>query len=162
MGAHRSGHVPRGHSEELGGYPCNGHGGRRFAATAKYLTRANKRGDKEKARGDHGGVNGALGAPRPRPCSPGSLPPAAAGVLAAATAPLCPARRTPWPRITLSLAALAPSAAAYPFARPAVAPLPRAANFPKFLPFLDNNQYFLCFPPIEGNHPSIDISIFLN
>ena len=29
-----------------------------------------------------------------------------------------------------------------------------------FLPFLDNIQYFLCFPPIEGNHPSIDISIF--
>ena len=61
MGVHRSGHVPRGQSKELGGYPCNGHGGRRFSATAKYLTRANERGNWGKARGDHGGVNGALG-----------------------------------------------------------------------------------------------------
>ena len=61
MGVHRSGHVPRGQSEELGGYPCNGHGGRRFSATAKYLTRANERGNRGKARGDHVGVNGALG-----------------------------------------------------------------------------------------------------
>ena len=61
MGVHRSGHVPRGQSEELSGYPCNGHGGRRFSATAKYLTRANERGNRGKARGDHGGVNGALG-----------------------------------------------------------------------------------------------------
>ena len=27
----------------------------------KYLTRANERGNRGKARGDHGGVNGALG-----------------------------------------------------------------------------------------------------
>ena len=45
MGVHRSGHVPRGQSEELSGYPCNGHGGRRFSATAKYQTRANERGN---------------------------------------------------------------------------------------------------------------------
>ena len=64
MGAHRSGHVPRGQSEELGGYPCNGHGGRRFSVTAKYLTRANERGNRGKARGDHDGVNGALGEDR--------------------------------------------------------------------------------------------------
>ena len=64
MGAHRSGHVPRGQSEELSGYPCNGHGGRRFSATAKYLTRANERGNWGKARGDHGGVNGTLGEDR--------------------------------------------------------------------------------------------------
>ena len=62
MGAHRSGHVPRGQSEELSGYPCNGHGGRRFSAMAKYLTRANERGNRGKARGKTGGVNGALGA----------------------------------------------------------------------------------------------------
>ena len=61
MGVHRSGHVPRGQSEELGGYPCNGHGGRRFSATAKYPTRENERGNMGKARGDHGVVNGALG-----------------------------------------------------------------------------------------------------
>ena len=61
MGVHRSGHVPRGQSEELGGYPCNGHGGWRFSATAKYIMRANERGNRGKARGDHGGVNGALG-----------------------------------------------------------------------------------------------------
>ena len=64
MGAHRSGHVPRGQSEELSGYPCNGHGGRRFSATAKYLTRANERRNWGKARGDHGGVNGTLGEDR--------------------------------------------------------------------------------------------------
>lgn len=60
MGAHRSGHVPQGQSEELSGYPCNGHGGRQFSATAKYLTRANERGNWGKTRGDHGGVNGTL------------------------------------------------------------------------------------------------------
>ena len=64
MGVHRSGHVPRGQSKKLGGYPCNGHGGRRFSATAKYLTRANERGNWEKARGDHGGVNVTLGKDR--------------------------------------------------------------------------------------------------
>ena len=64
MGAHRSGHVPRGQSEELSGYPCNGHGGRWFSATMNYLTRANKRGIWGKARGDHGGVNGTLGEDR--------------------------------------------------------------------------------------------------
>ena len=64
MGAHRSGHVPRGQSEELSGYPCNGHGGRRFSATTKYLTRANERGNWGKARGDHDGVNGTLGEDR--------------------------------------------------------------------------------------------------
>ena len=53
--------MPRGRSEELSGYPCNGHGGRRFSTTAKYLTRANERGNWGKARGDDGGVNGALG-----------------------------------------------------------------------------------------------------
>ena len=36
--------------------------------------------------------------------------------------------RTTVPRAMHTLAALAPSAAAYPFARPAVAPLPRAAS----------------------------------
>ena len=54
--------------------------------------------------------------------------PAVAITLATATAPLYPARRTPWPRVTLSLAVLAPSATVYPFARPAVAPLPRNAS----------------------------------
>ena len=53
--------MPRGQSKELSGYPCNGNDGRRFSATAKYLTRANERGNRGKARGDHGGVNGALG-----------------------------------------------------------------------------------------------------
>ena len=56
--------MPQGQSKELSGYPCNGHGGRRFSATVKYLTRANERGDKEKARGDHAGVNGTLGKDR--------------------------------------------------------------------------------------------------
>ncbi|VAI26223.1 hypothetical protein VPH35_087545 [Triticum aestivum] len=64
MGTHRSGHVPRGQSEELNGYPCNGHGGRRFSAMAKYLTRANERGNWGKARGDHSGVNGTVGEDR--------------------------------------------------------------------------------------------------
>ncbi|XBI49817.1 hypothetical protein VPH35_113320 [Triticum aestivum] len=64
MGAHRSGHVPRGQFEEPSGYPCNRHGGRRFSATAKYLTRANERGNWGKARGDHDGVNGTLGKDR--------------------------------------------------------------------------------------------------
>ena len=53
--------MPWGQSEELSGYPCKGHGGRRFSATAKYLTRANKMGNRGKVRGDHDGVNGALG-----------------------------------------------------------------------------------------------------
>nr|AFP87420.1 hypothetical protein [Triticum turgidum subsp. durum] len=64
MGAHRIGHVPRGQSEELSGYPCNGHGGRRFSATAKYPTRANKRGNWGNARENHDGLNGTLGKDR--------------------------------------------------------------------------------------------------
>ena len=56
--------MPRGQSEELSGYPCNVHGGRRFSATTKYLTRANDRGNWGKARGDRGGVNGTLGEDR--------------------------------------------------------------------------------------------------
>ena len=64
MGAHRSGHVPRGQSEELSEYPCNGRGRRLFSAKVKYPTRANERGNWEKARGDHGGVNGTLGEDR--------------------------------------------------------------------------------------------------
>nr|CDM83157.1 unnamed protein product [Triticum aestivum] len=61
MGAHRSGHVPRGQSEELSGYPCNGHGRRRFLATAKYLTRANERGNwgrQEEFTASEGGMEG--------------------------------------------------------------------------------------------------------
>ena len=41
--------------------PCNGHGGHRFSATAKYLMRANERGNWGKERGDHDAVNGTLG-----------------------------------------------------------------------------------------------------